>query len=67
MNIILDYQIFYLQRYGGISRYFSKTKKKNKRLQLSKTEPNELTPNQEQADATHPDGRRTNQSRGEIL
>ena len=22
MNIILDYQIFYLQRYGGISRYY---------------------------------------------
>jgi len=24
MNILLDYQIFQLQRYGGISRYFSK-------------------------------------------
>ena len=24
MNILLDYQIFHLQRYGGISRYFSK-------------------------------------------
>ena len=24
MNILLDYQTFYLHRYGGISKYFSK-------------------------------------------
>ena len=24
MNVLYDYQIFYYQRYGGISRYFSK-------------------------------------------